>query len=186
MIKNYMWLLGGAAMVLVFVGAWLLSDFEDNAYQQQSSQLQADSQRLRASAILRELSLPASFPRESLAQLEAEIGDVVTPRHLASLPGMDAALRERGQRIRDQILATLRDPGSAIWGDIWTVDFVVFCGTVNARNAFGGFTGHTAFYVDRLGPVMESRHPDSRWSETVWAERCQGDRHVALAAASES
>lgn len=49
------------------------------------------------------------------------------------------------------VLATLKDPGSATFGRFHILTSVpgegAVCGTVNAKNGFGGLTGATPFFV---------------------------------------
>ena len=51
-------------------------------------------------------------------------------------------------RGKDLVLRQLRDPGSAQWGEVLVRRagaMEAVCGTVNARNAFGGYVGMTRF-----------------------------------------
>jgi hypothetical protein len=47
--------------------------------------------------------------------------------------------------VRAAVLADLRDPDSARFGSMTPGKSEAVCGTVNAKNGFGGFTGPTAF-----------------------------------------
>ena len=60
--------------------------------------------------------------------------------------------------VRSGVRAVLKDPGSAQFGTIRAVRMsegaYVVCGYVNARNSFGGYTGHQLF-----SGVMLDIHP---------------------------
>lgn len=66
---------------------------------------------------------------------------------LVGLPGLEEALIERAERAKDSARAQLRDPTNVIWGDIWTPDLIMICGTVNGRNAYGAYAGDEVFYA---------------------------------------
>jgi hypothetical protein len=59
------------------------------------------------------------------------------------------------------VIATLKDPDSARFGPI-TTDGKVICGTVNAKNAFGGYVGPKVFAVD--GGIVHMHGSSAAWS----------------------
>lgn len=70
--------------------------------------------------------------------------------------------------------AALREPGSAKYQDVQAYplgDGYVFCGKVNAKNGFGGFTGFERFVVAGSVVATESQVADF---PTLWAKACVG------------
>ena len=70
-----------------------------------------------------------------------------TPEHRA----MSAA--------KEAVSAQLKDPGSAQFKNVKYIELLggqenIVCGSVNARNGFGGFVGHTRFVV-RVSKSMQ-------------------------------
>jgi hypothetical protein len=49
---------------------------------------------------------------------------------------------------RRAVLAGLRDPESARFANVAVNGRGIVCGTINARNGFGGYTGAAGFYYD--------------------------------------
>lgn len=63
---------------------------------------------------------------------------------------------------RAAVESVLKDPDSAQFGDLIVRDTAqgkVVCGTVNAKNGFGGFTGHEPFFVLNGNVAMNSNIP---------------------------
>ncbi len=83
----------------------------------------------------------------TLAAGEARYGKPVDQSELLALPGLEAALDERGRRVKASARQQLRDPTDPIWGEIWTPDLLTICGTVNGRNAYGAYAGNEMFYA---------------------------------------
>jgi hypothetical protein len=76
----------------------------------------------------------------------------------ASKPSEEKALMV--QRVRDAVLAKLRDPDSAKFRNVRKLGMLgegspdsaaVYCGEVNAKNAMGGYVGFVHFAVMPLG-----------------------------------
>ena len=64
----------------------------------------------------------------------------------------DVRQAESAQTIVDQaraaVLSSLRDPNSAEFRNVYANAKNIVCGTVNAKNAFGGYAGFSAFWYD--------------------------------------
>ena len=71
------------------------------------------------------------------------------------------ATKEQAEATKATVVATLKDPESARFGAI-TTDGKVICGTVNARNSFGGYVGPKVFAVD--GGVVHMEGSSPAWS----------------------
>ncbi len=77
------------------------------------------------------------------------------------------------QAAKDSVSATLRDPSSAQFGEISVYhhgDQVAVCGTVNARNGFGGMAGAERFFVS--GSVAMTEGQDRQAFPLVWRKLC--------------
>ena len=79
---------------------------------------------------------------------------------------------------RAAILGLLKDPDSAQFGEsIGRVKHGqnVACGSVNARNSFGGMTGWQRFITGTVGRVvLEETYPDGPYAfEEHWNSHCQ-------------
>ena len=48
---------------------------------------------------------------------------------------------------KDAVRATLKDPASAQWKDVYAISDGVACGQVNAKNAYGGYVGFRSFLL---------------------------------------
>ncbi len=115
----------------------------------------------------------------SAATGDAAAGRPVDRAKLEALPGLDAALQANAQDIRDFVRSQLRDPDSARWGEVWTVDLIHYCGEVNARNGFGGYTGMQPF-ISADG--VSARLPGSPLWKAEDLRHCVGARRVILPA----
>ena len=66
---------------------------------------------------------------------------------LLALTGCD----QRRQQVESAIRAQLKDPESAMFGEDFSVygprENILACGTVNARNSYGGYVGETPYMV---------------------------------------
>lgn len=71
------------------------------------------------------------------------------------------------------VLESLKDPSSARFGRFWYAPGKAACGTVNAKNAFGGYTGEQRFiYLGReLGVVFE-RDSNQFTFDALWLQSC--------------
>jgi hypothetical protein len=79
-------------------------------------------------------------------------------------PSAEAAMRN-----------VLRDPGSAQYSNVSAVKYrsvYVFCGFVNAKNGFGGYTGYERF-IATLG-LAATEDNDSDFAK-IWNEACTGN-----------
>lgn len=80
------------------------------------------------------------------------------------------------QAVRD----LLRDPESAIFEDVRQVGYTT-CGTVNARNAYGGYVGRKPFAANGGGPfssysvIIYEPHEIDQWRATCDADAYQSD-----------
>lgn len=67
----------------------------------------------------------------------------------------------------------LKDPSSAEFGEFRYVRGKAGCGTVNARNGFGGYTGEQRFiYLGRDVGAMFERDFDRFKFDALWLESC--------------
>jgi hypothetical protein len=71
------------------------------------------------------------------------------------------ASKEQAEAAKVAIVATLKDPESARFGAI-TTDGKIVCGTVNAKNSFGGYVGPKVFAVD--GGAVHMEGSSAAWS----------------------
>ena len=87
---------------------------------------------------------------------------------------------------KQAVKAQLRDPASAQFGDIHVVEkngIRAACGTVNARNGFGGYTGHTQFVAVGGGQIAMLRTSgNDREFVRLWNDRCVGGGPVVVPA----
>ncbi|MND22354.1 hypothetical protein D3C80_127310 [compost metagenome] len=96
------------------------------------------------------------------------------------MPGMQAALEENGRALRVRLARQMKDPSSVVWGELWTVDYVHFCGEVNAKNSYGAYTGRQIFLSD---DGVSARLPDDPdWSAEDLAHCDSGLRRLILPA----
>lgn len=79
----------------------------------------------------------AFLPLVALLSMAATDGQPVTPKERATVIAT--------------IKANLKDPDSAQFKDIKHMGDDGFCGYVNAKNAFGGYTGYTMFVISSKG-----------------------------------
>lgn len=74
---------------------------------------------------------------------------------------------------QDEVRARLRDPSSAEFSDMRVVrngEAIVVCGTVNARNGFGGMSGPQRF-ISGAVTGLESDFAPGEFAVS-WAELC--------------
>jgi hypothetical protein len=80
------------------------------------------------------------------------------------------------REVKQVVQASLRDPESAQFGTV-TVRGIYGCGTVNAKNGFGGYTGKRPFIVNMAVKDVEMQ-PAPGQDEQAWADsvlqRCRG------------
>jgi hypothetical protein len=61
------------------------------------------------------------------------------------------------QAAEDAVRASLRDPDSARFGNVWFIERSgAVCGGINAKNAYGGYTGENRFVVKDGAVVIDS------------------------------
>jgi hypothetical protein len=84
---------------------------------------------------------------------------------------------------RAAILAQLRDPDSAKFGPVVNRQDGAVCGSVNARNGYGGFTGSQAF---AWSPKTGAMFYDYPTEEGHWRERGELARRFAALGCSIS
>lgn len=64
------------------------------------------------------------------------------------------------------VLARMRDPGSAQFGDVALNDKGIVCGSVNAHNGFGGYAGAQAFWFDpKTAEVYLATEAQDAWGK---------------------
>jgi hypothetical protein len=51
-------------------------------------------------------------------------------------------------RAKQAVVRDLKDPMSAMFGDVYRGRYAIICGGVNAKNSYGGYTGMTAFVYE--------------------------------------
>ncbi len=106
---------------------------------------------------------------------------------LASCDSKDDPLIDSQVKAEQKMKDTLRDPGSAKYSNVQAFRMVgkgpetyVFCGEVNAKNGFGGFTGNTRFVA---GPGLATMEPaeqgdDGAAFELIWQALCSQANYV--------
>lgn len=111
--------------------------------------------------------------RERAIQLEAHgkaVQDAADIEHTAARIG------------RAAVLQALRDPASAQFGDVWAYESkkgpMVVCGSVNARNRFGGFTG-PKFFVVGAGYTSVQMQDTTPGLAGIFNKLCAGRTYVA-------
>lgn len=74
-------------------------------------------------------------------------------------------------KAKDRVLASLRDPGSATFGPVAIShkNGTVACGTVNAKNGFGGMTGAQPFIAFRDSVTLPENEPNFK---AQWERHC--------------
>lgn len=99
----------------------------------------------------------------------------------AALAQEQEAIYNSAQESVRSVEATLRDPQSAIFKNIWAVRASVdgtegtfACGTVNAKNAFGGYVGFTPFVA--IGSTVLT--PDDSIFAKTFSNVCLNGRKV--------
>lgn len=79
------------------------------------------------------------------------------------------------EQARVEVLMQLRDPESARFGRMWVANSdegQTVCGSVNARNGFGGYSGSTEFYVRGEGNVMIRSGSNREYFDKRFAALC--------------
>lgn len=80
--------------------------------------------------------------------------------------------------IKNKVTETLKDPESARFSDIWALqgsnEKRVFCGYVNAKNSYGGYTGKKMFIVMQDTVTFEGKDILNRMVPTLCSPRIVG------------
>jgi len=80
---------------------------------------------------------------------------------------------------KNKLEESLRDPGSAKYQDVSAHRVAsggfVFCGRVNAKNGFGGYTGFERFIAS---PVIVGTESTVDGFDKVWAEFCSSSSRI--------
>lgn len=90
-----------------------------------------------------------------------------TPEQKAARDAIEAKFLVK-EIAKKQITTMLRDPESAQFGDVFIGKNDVVCGTVNARNGFGGYTGMQPFTVGSKYARLGDNATDT------WNKHCAG------------
>lgn len=72
-----------------------------------------------------------------------------------------------------EVSGRLKDAESARWGEIFSGKKGPVCGSVNAKNSFGGYTGFLRFVVSGGGLVIIESDMVATEFEKVWSEVCR-------------
>ncbi|WP_315809468.1 hypothetical protein [Pseudomonas sp. C9-3] len=72
---------------------------------------------------------------------------------------------------KEAVLAKLKDPDSAKFGQIISKASGIVCGYVNAKNAFGGYTGDKAFMYSPQKQIAVIQG-EAKDFEGVWNKQC--------------
>ncbi len=63
------------------------------------------------------------------------------------------------QNAKVKIISQLKDPESAIFGEVWAMNGTngqrTICGYINARNSYGGYTGQKMFTLFNDSSIIE-------------------------------
>lgn len=86
-----------------------------------------------------------------------------------STAAVEKSDNRRTAEARAAVRARLKDPKSAQFGDAIVTERAV-CGSVNAKNGFGGYTGSQPFIVIGSVAFMPDDVPEE-WAE-MWAQAC--------------
>jgi hypothetical protein len=121
------------------VGAYAIDRFQAATAPKQYAAAQAQQQVVREEETAKEAAKTAEGER---ARAEKEAAEQAEAQAYASA-------KEAIQSVR----YSLADPDSALFKDVWAVrgkikeapEGVFACGTVNAKNGFGGYVGYTPF-----------------------------------------
>jgi len=76
---------------------------------------------------------------------------------------------------RQAVMARLKDPNSADFGDVYRGSSGAVCGSVNAKNSFGGFTGLTRFVSGGAATAtfLESDRASQANFGDLWEKMCK-------------
>lgn len=129
---------------------------------------------------------PASLNRQ-FGACTAQIGneraacfESVANRALQLLDRQEAPTRPAVQRRRppelEMIARGLRDPESVRWRGVYTANSqqgeTMLCGELNARNAYGAYTGYRKFWINRATGENRIADSDGDGLPPLWAHYC--------------
>jgi hypothetical protein len=72
---------------------------------------------------------------------------------------------------KEAVLSKLRDPHSAEFREVNANAQNVVCGSVNAKNGFGGYVGYSAFWYDPKTGEAFLYDPDQNWRDKGYDAR---------------
>ncbi|HEY1632800.1 MAG TPA: hypothetical protein VGF56_15895 [Rhizomicrobium sp.] len=90
-------------------------------------------------------------------------------------------------KAEERMKAALRDPDSAKYSNVQAFRMsgngpvsYVFCGEVNAKNGFGGYTGNTGFVAGPALATLETTEQgdDAAAFELIWRNLCSQTNYV--------
>lgn len=84
------------------------------------------------------------------------------------------SLSDQRWEAKQALEAALRDSGSAKYGEVAAFqhgESYIFCGRVNAKNAFGGYTGFQRFIAMTAAATVDDGGSEF---QTAWSEMCAG------------
>lgn len=87
---------------------------------------------------------------------------------LSGCEGSEAS--RAGREAKRAVAATLKDPTSARWGDVWAYGGVI-CGYVNAKNSYGAYEGPRRFLTAGRSVQFEGGELGPNF-ERVWDVSC--------------
>lgn len=71
---------------------------------------------------------------------------------------------------KEDVRRYLKDPDSAQFEGVFMSNLAV-CGTVNAKNSFGAYSGYTRFITNTQLTIVESSYP--KGFDKIWKEVCK-------------
>lgn len=123
-------------------------------------------------------NLFAPFENQSLATVQRYATQ--TSEFLTSHSEEDALNAAKGS-----VASGLKDPNSAQFNGVRLVSYAggkVICGTVNAKNSFGGYVGFTPFVASPQGATLYEEYTDPASHPTLVAARNRA-QNAGIAAA---
>lgn len=121
--------------------------------------------------IAAETSKPTNLGVIWFAVIGATVALLWAMNHLLKPIGAEAAQLKIQVAAQRSILAHLRDADSARFGEFHISWKSYYCGTVNAKNAYGGYTGFQRVVVSPHGWVAMVDDPNSAFSDW-WDKHC--------------
>jgi hypothetical protein len=106
-------------------------------------------------------------PPSDAERVRAVIGEETYQR-------IDAWVTERNayiEHVKTFVRASMKDPSSVQFGNVWSPAKGVVCGTYNGRNSFGAMAGWSRFVRDSDGTVWLG--DDKHLGEATWNAYCR-------------